>query len=81
MNVRSDADLNQAIVTEILRREPKIDCQTAFVAGLEGIKDPQVLMIAAQEGRILISHDQNTMPSFAEFITNFATAIACSMFC
>ena len=73
MNVRyqADADLNQAIVTGVLRREPKIDFQTAFVAGLEGIKDPQVLMIAAQEGRILISHDRKTMPSeFAEFMTN-----------
>lgn len=28
-------------------------------------------MIAAQEGRILISHDRKTMPSeFAEFMTN-----------
>jgi hypothetical protein len=63
--------LNQVIVTGILRREPTIDFQTAFAAGLEGVKDPEVLAISAQQGRILVSHDRKTMPSeFAEFITN-----------
>ena len=68
---QADADLNQAIVTGVLRREPTIDFQTAFAAGLEGVKDPEVLAIAAQQGRILVSHDRKTMPSeFAEFITS-----------
>lgn len=63
--------MNQVIVTGILRREPTIDFQTAFAAGLEGVKDPEVLAISAQQGRILVSHDRKTMPSeFAEFITN-----------
>jgi hypothetical protein len=66
---QADADLNQAIVTGVLRREPTIDFQTAFAAGLEGVKDPEVLAIAAQQGRILVSHDRKTIPSeFAEFI-------------
>jgi predicted nuclease of predicted toxin-antitoxin system len=66
---QADADLNQAIVTGVLRREPKVDFQTAFAAGLEGIKDLEVLAIAAQQERILVSHDRRTMPSeFAEFI-------------
>ena len=53
---QADADLNQAIVTEFLRREPKIDFQTAFAAGLEGVKDPDVLAIASKrgQGRILV---------------------------
>ena len=67
---QADADLNQVIVTGVLRREPTIDFQTAFAAGLEGVKDPEVLAIAAQQGRILVSHDRKTMPSeFAAFIT------------
>lgn len=72
MTVRyqADADLNQVIVTGVLRREPTIDFQTAFAAGLECVKDPEVLAIAAQQGRILVSHDRKTMPlEFAEFIT------------
>ncbi|MBF2051545.1 MAG: hypothetical protein IGS54_29970 [Elainella sp. C42_A2020_010] len=53
------------------RRFPiSIDFQTALVAKLEGLPDRGVLAIAAQEGRILISHDQRTMPlHFADFIT------------
>ena len=73
MTVRyqADADLNQAIVTGVLRREPTIDFQTAFAAGLEGVKDLEVLAMAAQQKRILVSHDRKTMPSeFAEFITS-----------
>lgn len=68
---QADADLNQVIVRGILRREPTIDFQTAFAAGLEGVNDPEVLTIAAQQGRILVSHDRKTMPSeFAAFITS-----------
>lgn len=73
MNIRyqADADLNQAIVTGVLRQEPTIDFQTALAAGLEGVKDSEVLAIAAQQGRILVSHDRKTMPlEFAEFITS-----------
>jgi precorrin-6B methylase 1 len=66
---QADADLNQAIVTGVLRRKPKIDFQNAFAAGLEGVKDSDVLAIAAQQRRILVSHDRRTMPlEFAEFI-------------
>lgn len=71
MNVRyqADADLNQVIVTGVLRREPLIDFQTAFAAGLEGLKDQKVLAVAAQQARILITHDRKTMPSeFADFV-------------
>lgn len=61
--------MDQAIVTGVLRREPTIDFQTAFAAGLEGVKDPEVLAIAAKQERILVSHDRRTMPlEFAEFI-------------
>lgn len=73
MTVRyqADADLNQAIVTGVLRREPAIDFQTAFAAGLEGVEDSEVLEIAAQQERILVSHDRKTMPSeFATFIAS-----------
>ena len=73
MTVRyqADADLIQAIVSGVLRREPTIDFQTAFAAGLEGVKDPGVLAIAAEQERILVSHDRKTMPSeFASFIVS-----------
>ena len=42
-----------------------------MAAGLEGLNDEQVLALAAREGRILVTHDQKTMPRhFANFITS-----------
>ena len=68
---QADADLNQAIVTGVIRRQSNIDFQTATEAGLEGLKDLQVLALSAKQQRILVSHDRRTMPTeFAEFIVN-----------
>lgn len=68
---QADADLNQHIVRATLRREPNIDFQTATLANLEGLSDPEVLELSAREERIVVSHDQTTMPiHFGEFITS-----------
>ncbi len=68
---QADADLNQNIVTGVLRREATINFQTAYAANLKGLKDREVLAISAQQKRILISHDRKTMSSeFAEYIIN-----------
>ena len=71
------ADLNEDIVTGVLRREPGVDFQTATEAGLRGLEDAQVLSLAARNERILISHDRKTMPGhFAEFIrTNVSPGV------
>jgi hypothetical protein len=59
MKVRflADADLNKAIVNGVLRREPSLDFLTAQAAGLRGMNDPTVLALAAQQQRVLVSHD------------------------
>ena len=64
MSIRfvADADLNQAIVTRVLDREPALDFLTAIEADLEGRGDPDVLEFAASKGRILVSRDISTMP-------------------
>ena len=76
MKVRfqTDADFDRRIVRASLRREPTIDLQLATAArsgaGLRGMPDAQVLAVAAQEGRLLLSHDHRTMPGhFGDFIT------------
>ncbi len=67
---QADEDLNQNIISAVLRINSKIDFQTATNADLKGLTDKQVLEFAANQKRILISHDQRTMPNhFAEFIT------------
>ncbi len=66
---QADADLNQAIVTGVIRRETQIDFQTALAGKLEGVLDPEVLAISARQSGILVTHDRKTMPAeFARFI-------------
>lgn len=65
---QADADLRRPIVTGLKRREPAIDFRTAQEARLDGLDDLTVLGIAADEGRLLVSYDVNTMPeNFARF--------------
>src|SRR5437763_1826679 len=65
---QADADLNQVIVSAVIRRVPAIDFKTATSAGLAGLGDQDVLAVAARDGRVLITHDQATMPRhFVEF--------------
>ncbi|HEX3880040.1 MAG TPA: DUF5615 family PIN-like protein [Bryobacteraceae bacterium] len=70
MKVRflADADLNKAIVSGVLRREPSIGFLTAQAAGLRRMKDAEVLTLAADRRRVLVSHDVGTTPTrFREF--------------
>lgn len=68
---QADADLDLVIVRTVIRREPAVDFQTATVADLTEQPDMNVLALAAQEGRILVTHDHKTMPRhFARFIAN-----------
>lgn len=70
LRFQADAALNQIILHAVVRREPALDFQTAAAAGLTGIHDPLVLALAAREGRVLVTHDQKTIPQhFAAFIT------------
>jgi hypothetical protein len=66
---QADADLRLPIITGLKRREPAIDFKTAHEAGLADLADIEVLKIAADEERLLVSHDVSTMPeNFTDFI-------------
>ncbi|MBI3951428.1 MAG: DUF5615 family PIN-like protein [Acidobacteria bacterium] len=66
---QADADLRRPIIIGLKRREPAIDFKTAQEAGLAGLDDPTILAMAADEGRLLVSHDVSTMPeNFAKFM-------------
>ena len=66
---QADADLNHAIVTGALRRAASLDFRRASDVPLSGLNDPTVLAMAAADGRVLVSHDVNTMPlHFEQFI-------------
>ena len=66
---QADADLNRTLLRAVHRLEPAVDFRTAQEADLEGIADPEVLALAADAGRVLVTHDNKTMPThFGEFI-------------
>jgi predicted nuclease of predicted toxin-antitoxin system len=60
-----DEDFDNDIIRGLLRQEPELDILRMQDAGLAGAKDPTVLEWAAQEGRVLLTHDVNTMTKFA----------------
>ena len=65
---QADLDLKRAIVKGVTRRQPLVDFRTAQSAGLEGLDDLAVSLLAAQDARIVVSHDVSTMPKhFRQF--------------
>ena len=73
MKVRyqADNDLRRAIVRGAVRREPLMSFRTAQAARLDGVPDSDVLALAADDGRILVSHDFQTMPTHFRQFTQF----------
>lgn len=61
----ADENLASAILRGLLRREPTIDIVRVQDYGLSQTDDPQILEWAAQNGRIVLTHDLRTMPTFA----------------
>jgi hypothetical protein len=64
---QADNDLDGRIIAATRRLEPSIDFQTALALSLHlAVPDEQVLALAAEQGRILITHDRRTMPDHFE---------------
>jgi len=63
---QADVNLNENIVTGVLRRVPEIDFQTAREARLPGLIDFQVLDLAAHQKRILVTQDPRTIPKHVD---------------
>src|SRR5215472_8510478 len=65
----ADASLHDGIVSGCIRREPAMDFLSANDAGLEGVADPDVLALAAQQERVVVTSDLKTMPRhFGDFL-------------
>ena len=64
MKVRylADNDLRKSIVRGTVRREPRIDFRSRSPHVWTTYPTPEVLALAAREGRMLVSHDFQTMP-------------------
>jgi len=60
-----DENFNNDIVRGLLRRRPEIDLVRVQDVGLSGADDPTILAWAAQEGRVLLTHDVSTVTRYA----------------
>jgi hypothetical protein len=61
----ADENLNYNIVRGLGRRLPEIDIVRVQDVGLAGADDPSLLAWAAVEGRIIVSHDVQTLAKYA----------------
>jgi hypothetical protein len=61
----ADENFHNDIVRGLLRRRPELDIVRLQEIGFIGTDDPTVLEWTAQEGRVLLTHDVKTIPSYA----------------
>lgn len=57
-----DQNLDQDILQGLYRRIPDLDAVIAYDEGLSEVEDPELLAWAADNDRILVTHDHHTMP-------------------
>jgi hypothetical protein len=62
----ADEDFNNHILRGLIRRLPLLDLVRVQDVGLMGHHDTELLEWAANEGRILLTHDADTMIEFAK---------------
>jgi len=61
----ADENFNNTIVRGLLRLKPSLDIVRVQDVGLSSADDPTVLEWAAQENRILLTHDVATITKYA----------------
>ncbi len=65
LRLLADENFNNQIVRGILRRNPDVDIVRVQDMGSIEADDPTVLEWAAQQGRVVLTHDVATMTNFA----------------
>jgi hypothetical protein len=65
LRLLADENFNGDIVRGLLRRQPDLDIVRVPDVGLAGAEDPDVLAWAAQNNRIVLTHDRATMTDHA----------------
>jgi hypothetical protein len=65
LRLLADENLNNNLVRALRMRAPELDLVRVQDVGLAGANDPAVLQWAADEGRIVLTHDVSTMTRHA----------------
>ena len=65
LRLLADENFSARVVRGLRQRSPQLDIVRVQDVGLMGADDPAVLVWAADEGRILLTHDVTTMTRYA----------------
>lgn len=65
LRLLADENLDNRIIRGLLRRNAQLDIVYVNDVGLSGADDPTVLQWAAEQGRVLLTHDVATMTHHA----------------
>jgi len=65
VQLAADENFNNDIVRGLIRRKPDVDVVCIQEVGLAGADDPAVLEWAAEQGRVVLSHDVSTLTKHA----------------
>jgi predicted nuclease of predicted toxin-antitoxin system len=65
LSLLSDENLNGDIIRGLFLRQPNLDLVRVQDVGLIEVEDPVILAWAAENRRIILTHDRATMPDFA----------------
>jgi hypothetical protein len=65
LRLLSDENFNGNIVRGLFLRQPNLDLLRVQDVNLLNVDDPEILEWAANNNRILLTHDRATMPDFA----------------
>jgi hypothetical protein len=65
LRLAADENFNADILRGLLRRKPELDIVRVQDVGLSGADDRAVLEWAAEEGRVLLTHDVSTLTRYA----------------
>ena len=65
LRLLADENFNGDIVRGLLLRQPELDIVRVQDVGLAGADDPDILAWAAENNRIILTHDRATMADYA----------------
>lgn len=65
LRLLADENFNGDVIRGLRARSPQLDIVRVQDVALAGAEDPQVLLWAAEHGRIVLTHDRATMSTHA----------------
>ena len=65
MRLLIDENLDHRILRGLKIKQPGLDYVVAQAADLKGVSDPELLAAAAEQNRVLVTHDESTIPRYA----------------